>query len=203
MKVELFDYVLPQNLIAQYPVTPRDQSRLLVYEGRETDSDLQASKQISHRKFVDITEFLNSGDLLVFNNTRVIPARLFMHKSTGGKVELLLTHGEGNIWHSIFKASRRPQVGTRLFFDDENLSDEGVVKVLDSGSGREIIVELPIKPSQVFAWLEIVGHVPLPPYIERNDEAGDKQTYQTIYAENPGAVAAPTAGLHFTQKVMQ
>ncbi|MGM0597594.1 MAG: tRNA preQ1(34) S-adenosylmethionine ribosyltransferase-isomerase QueA [Myxococcota bacterium] len=203
MKVNLFDYELPQNLIAQYPVTPRDKSRLLVYDGSKAGFDHRTSEQIRHRKFVEITEFLNSGDLLVFNNTRVIPARLFMHKSTGGKVELLLTHGEGNIWHSIFKASHRPKAGTGLFFDDKNLADKGVVKVLDSGSGREIIVELPVESSRVFSWLEKVGHVPLPPYIERNDEVLDKQTYQTIYAEKPGAVAAPTAGLHFTQRVLK
>ncbi|MBU1240509.1 S-adenosylmethionine:tRNA ribosyltransferase-isomerase, partial [Myxococcota bacterium] len=191
MNVDLFDYELPAALIAQTPKVPRDASRLLVIDPDDS---------LHHLSFQDVVDQIPPGALLVFNDTRVIPARLYTVKETGGKVELLLTRGMGNIWQAIFKASRRPKTGDLLFLDPPVEAVEPLV-VLESGTERELTLRLPT-PGEPWDFLERYGHIPLPPYIERPDTADDRNRYQTVYAKNPGAIAAPTAGLHFTPRIL-
>lgn len=193
MKVDLFDFVLPEELIASYPVSPRDSSRLMVV-------DREGS--FTHTHFSSLPDFLPDGSILVFNDTKVIPARLFTVKQTGGRVELLLTSGSGNIWNSIYKASNRPKPGDLLtvIHDDGKTSDP--IRVLPGDTGREIRLEFP-SDGEIWDFLDVFGHIPLPPYIDRPDEASDRVTYQTVYAKNAGAVASPTAGLHFTPELLE
>ncbi len=190
MNVNLFDYSLPQELIAQAPKVPRDTSRLMV---------LERDGLIRHETFARIVEYIPEGALLVFNDTKVIPARLFTSKTTGGKVELLLTRGSGSRWQAIFKASRRPKEGDLLFIEG---ADTEPILVTSRGEGREISLKLPVN-GEPWEFLERFGHIPLPPYIERPDTAEDRERYQTVYAKSPGAVAAPTAGLHFTPDILE
>jgi S-adenosylmethionine:tRNA ribosyltransferase-isomerase len=190
VKRQDFYFDLPENLIAQHPAKNRRDSRLLVL-----NSDAEGS--LLDQKFPDLLSFIEPNDLLIFNNTKVIPARLFGIKQTGGKVELLI---ERVIDHSTIlthiKSSRAPKPGTILnienAFDIEVIGRKDalfVVKVLSDNSALDLI--------------EAHGHMPLPPYIERaNDEEEDKDRYQTVYSEKPGAVAAPTAGLHFDEAIL-
>jgi S-adenosylmethionine:tRNA ribosyltransferase-isomerase len=193
LKVDLFDYNLPENLIAQYPVSPRDSSKLMV---------LKRDGQTQPAVFSDIVELIQPGSLLVFNNTKVIPARIYTEKATGGKVELLLTKGNGPKWKSIFKASRRPKTGEFLTILLPDGKKGPQIEVTHSGKEREISLKLPVESSP-WEFLEEFGHVPLPPYIARADSSDDKINYQTLFAKKPGAVAAPTAGLHFTDEIME
>lgn len=183
MKKATFRYELPNELIAQYPAQSRSAGRLLTLNG--------SSGEIQDLRFVDLTKILHPGDLLVFNNTRVIPARLFATKDTGGRVEILVERilGERNIVAQL-GMSKRPLSGMRLRIDED-------VSV-DVVSCRGDFYELRFECAETVAHLlERVGHVPLPPYIDRVDNEHDRERYQTVYAEHPGAVAAPTAGLHF------
>jgi S-adenosylmethionine:tRNA ribosyltransferase-isomerase len=183
MKKATFRYELPNELIAQHPTQSRSASRLLTLDS--------SSGEIQDLRFVDLTKMLHPGDLLVFNNTRVIPARLFATKDTGGRVEILVERilGERNVVAQL-AMSKRPRSGMRLRIDDD-------VSV-DVVSRRGDFYELRFKCAETVAHLlERVGHVPLPPYIDRVDKEHDRERYQTVYAEHPGAVAAPTAGLHF------
>ncbi|WP_019583634.1 tRNA preQ1(34) S-adenosylmethionine ribosyltransferase-isomerase QueA [Thioalkalivibrio sp. ALE16] len=186
MRVADFDYELPPELIAQYPLPDRVGSRLLVLEDeRPRDAG-----------FAEIENLLRPGDLLVLNDTRVIPARVFGQKESGGQVEVLVERIEstGQVL-AMVRASRAPKVGTRL-----RLADAFTVEV----TGREgpffrlVLVEA----GDVLALLRTHGHVPLPPYIERADEAHDADRYQTVFARREGAVAAPTAGLHFDDALL-
>ncbi len=175
-----FDYELPESLIAQTPVEPRDSSRLLVLH--------RTTGQIEHRQFGDISEYLRPGDVLVMNETRVIPARLFAHKPSGGRVELLLLR-------RVDELTWRVLVGGKGLLPGRTLVMEGGLRaeiVTDLG-GAERLVRFsdPLEP-----FLPRLGHVPLPPYIHK--ELVDPERYQTVYAEVPGSAAAPTAGLHFT-----
>ena len=192
MKVSDFDYELPKELIAKFPVEPRDSSRLMVLH-RNTG-------EIEHRIFRDIVEYLKPGDVLVINDTKVIPARLFGKLETGGKVELLLVRQPGlGIWEVMAKPARKLKEGKRIYFDEEL---EAVVKGY-SGEGRRI-VEFILKSNKDFMEkLEEIGHIPLPPYIEREEKPEDREKYQTVFARKEGAVAAPTAGLHFTEELLQ
>lgn len=192
MKVSDFDYELPKELIAKFPVEPRDSSRLMVLH-RNTG-------EIEHRIFRDIVEYLKPGDVLVINDTKVIPARLFGKLETGGKVELLLVRQPGlGIWEVMAKPARKLKKGKRIYFDEEL---EAVVKGY-SGEGRRI-VEFILKSNKDFMEkLEEIGHIPIPPYIEREEKPEDREKYQTIFARKEGAVAAPTAGLHFTEELLQ
>ena len=192
MKVSDFDYELPKELIAKFPVEPRDSSRLMVLH-RNTG-------EIEHRVFRDIVEYLKPGDVLVINDTKVIPARLFGKLETGGKVELLLVRQPGlGIWEVMAKPARKLKEGKRIYFDEEL---EAVVKGY-SGEGRRI-VEFILKSNKDFMEkLEEIGHIPLPPYIEREEKPEDREKYQTVFARKEGAVAAPTAGLHFTEELLQ
>jgi S-adenosylmethionine:tRNA ribosyltransferase-isomerase len=183
-----FHYELPPELIANYPTRERTASRLLCLDGMSGD--------ISHKHFYDVLELLNPGDLLVMNNTRVIPARLFGNKESGGKIELLVERilDEHRVLAHI-RSSKSPKKDSVLFF--ENIP----AKIL----GRQdnlFIVEFSDSRS-VLEILSAIGHIPLPPYIQRPDEQFDQERYQTVYAQHPGAVAAPTAGLHFDQTLLE
>lgn len=193
MNIADFDYTLPPDLIAQTPVEPRDSSRLLVIH-RETGA-------LEHRTFRDITEYLHPGDLLVANQSRVLPARLYGVKAdTGGQVELLLLTVRGDLgadtWEALVRPGRRIHEGQRLLFGDGALVAE--VGVRTPSGGR--IVRLTTQEGSVAGTLERLGRMPLPPYIHTALE--DQERYQTVYARQPGSAAAPTAGLHFTPDLL-
>ncbi|HEX4975394.1 MAG TPA: tRNA preQ1(34) S-adenosylmethionine ribosyltransferase-isomerase QueA [Pseudomonadales bacterium] len=189
MKVSQFHFDLPDDLIARYPLAERSQSQLLCL-GRHN------GELLDHR-FYELLNFLDVGDLLVFNNTKVIPARLFGHKSSGGKVEVLIerlldTHRA--VVH--LRASKPPQPGSSLLLEGD--IPVTVLRRLDS------LFELEFNhPTSLLSLLETRGHVPLPPYMARDDETFDRDRYQTVYASQPGAVAAPTAGLHFDEPLLK
>ena len=189
MKLSDFNFELPNHLIARYPTEQRTASRLLHLNGQDG--------QIMHRQFPDILDLLNPGDLLVFNNTRVIPARLLGQKESGGKVEVLIERIlDDHKALAHVKASKSPKEGTRLQLEEH---------VWGTVLGRhESLFEIKFDgPETILALLEAYGHMPLPPYIDRADEETDKERYQTVYNEKPGAVAAPTAGLHFDDALLQ
>ena len=187
MKTSDFDYYLPEELIAQTPVYPRDSSRLLVYD-RETD-------KVCHKHFYDITEFLRPGDLLVRNNTRVLPARMFAFTPNGGKVEvLLLKRFDLTEWEVLVKPGKKAKPGAKLIFNEE-LSLEVLSTIEESGS-RRVRFEF----NGVFEdIISRIGEMPLPPYI--TEKLKDQERYQTVYAKVDGSAAAPTAGLHFTDEL--
>ncbi|MCS6960680.1 MAG: tRNA preQ1(34) S-adenosylmethionine ribosyltransferase-isomerase QueA [Pseudanabaenaceae cyanobacterium SKYGB_i_bin29] len=184
-----YDYVLPESAIAQMPAVPRDHSRLMV---------ITPDRQISHHYFFDLPQFLQPGDLLVFNDTKVIPARLYGYKQTGTKVEvLLLEEIETDRWLALVKPGRRVPVGTIIFFNEEFWGE--VITREEKTRGR--IIQFHHPPHQtVIELLSQFGTVPLPPYITESKTSPDQ--YQTVYAKTPGAVAAPTAGLHFTDRLL-
>ncbi len=193
MKTREFDYELPPEQIAQTPVEPRDASRLMVVH--------RASGQIEHRIFRDIADYLQAGDLLVLNQTRVLPARLFGRKArTGGKVELLLLkRHDALIWETLARGKKlRPGTHVELHSakdrDDESQITAEIIAKTESG-GRLVRFEEPIEP-----WLEELGVVPLPPYIHK--PLADPERYQTIYGRIEASVAASTAGLHFTPELL-
>lgn len=188
MKVSDFRFDLPERLIAQYPLRQRSASRLLHLE--------RASGRRHDRQFAELPELLDPRDVLVFNNTRVIPARLWARKESGGRVEIMiervLSEREALVQ---LRANRKPATGAHLFIDGQA---ELEVRGREGEFWRLGVVAGP----GWSALLEAVGHTPLPPYIEREDEAGDSERYQTVYARVPGAVAAPTAGLHFDESIL-
>lgn len=183
-----FYYDLPEELIAQTPASPRDASRLLVYD--------RTSKKTEHRIFKDVTDYLKKGDVLVVNNTRVLPARLYARTENGGAVEvLLLKRLDIDKWEVLVKPGKKCKIGTRLDISDglsltvEGITESGerIVRFIYDGVFEEI--------------LERVGNMPLPPYIKKKLE--DKNRYQTVYAKTDGSAAAPTAGLHFTPALLE
>ena len=185
MKTIDFDYDLPQKYISQTPIEPRDHSRLLILN--------RSDNQISHRLFYELDQILNPGDLLVLNQTRVIPARLFAYKKTGGKAELLLLRRvKNNIWQALVGGKGLNQ-GKILQVADGPKCE--IIAVLD-GSQRLIQFDSPIEP-----FFPIIGHIPLPPYIHEKLE--DPERYQTVFGKEPGSAAAPTAGLHFTKELIR
>ena len=189
VKVSEFNYNLPEELIAQTPIEKRDESRLMVLD-RENHT-------IEHKRFKDIIEFLKPGDVLVRNNTKVIPARLYGKKETGANVEfLLLNNIEGDIWESIVRPGNKLHVGTRVIFGDSLLEAE----ILDimSGGTRKVKFYYDGIFNEI---LDKIGLMPLPPYI--HEELKQKDRYQTVYAKYDGSAAAPTAGLHFTEDLLK
>lgn len=190
MKLSDFYYELPQELIAQYPLKDRMQSRLLVYDRK--------TKNIEHRYFKDIIEYLNPGDCLVINDTKVIPARLLgKREDTGGKMEfLLIDRVEDDIWEVMVNPGRRAVIGRTFIFGEGLLKGEILAKTKD---GTRIVR---FEYDGIFEEiLDKVGIMPLPPYI--HEELKDNNRYQTVYAKYNGSVAAPTAGLHFTQELLK
>lgn len=189
MKTSDFYYDLPKELIAQTPVEPRDSSRLLVL-GRE-------SGEIEHRHFYDIIDYLNEGDLIVANDSRVLPARIYGVKDTGARVEfLLLKQISGNRWETLCKPGRKAKAGAKFTFGDGLLSAT-VVEVKDDGNR---VVDFDCDEN-FFSTLDKIGQMPLPPYI--TEELKDQERYQTVYSHELGSAAAPTAGLHFTEELME
>lgn len=191
MKVSAFHYELPEELIALHPAAQRTGSRLLEL-GRQSGT-------IRHRRFTEFPDLLKPGDLLVFNNTRVIPARLYGHKPSGGKVEVLLERVlAGNAVVAQVRAGKTLRPDTPLLFMDGSNTVEAEVR----GRQDEFFI-LAFPPAlDLMAFLERIGHMPLPPYIKRPDESTDQERYQTVFAERSGAVAAPTAGLHFDEAII-
>lgn len=194
MRLEDFDYHLPKDLIAQQPLTPRNSSRLMVLHRK--------GGEIEHRRFSELEQFLHQGDVVVLNNTRVIPARLKGRKiETGGKVEIfLLEEKKIGRWECLLRPARRIKEGSQIFFPGTELKAEIINRV----EGSKAVVEFsPLE--KVKQLLAKVGQIPLPPYIKRvtGPTFRDKKRYQTVYAKEEGAVAAPTAGLHFTSSLLQ
>jgi len=189
MRRELFHYELPDELIARQPAPERRGSRLLVLDGD--------SGELSHRRFPDLRELVRPGDLMVFNDTRVIPARLFGQKASGGKVEMLVERltGDREVLAHL-RASKSPKPGTRIDF-------EGGIQAEVTGREGDLFCLFFLGEQSVLEILETHGHMPLPPYIDRADGLADRERYQTVYAEKPGAVAAPTAGLHFDEALLE
>ncbi len=189
MRLSDFDYHLPESLIAQFPQKVRSDSRLLaLLEGERRPQDLG---------FRDLPNLLRSGDLLVFNNTRVMPARLYGHKESGGKVEVLierLLSADTALAH--VRASKSPKAGARLLIGDR----EAALRV---EGRRDELYLLRREEGDLLDLMACEGHMPLPPYIQRDDSEFDQERYQTVYAERPGAVAAPTAGLHFERAMLE
>jgi S-adenosylmethionine:tRNA ribosyltransferase-isomerase len=185
MKTSDFDYSLPEASIAQTPIEPRDASRLLVFH-RENGA-------IEHRIFRDIGEYVRPGDLLVLNQTRVIPARIYARKETGGRVELLLLRRRDELTWEALVGGKGLHVGKKIRV--ENGPEAEITELLD-GSERLVRFAEPIEPS-----FSKVGNVPLPPYI--HEKLNDPERYQTVYAREPGSAAAPTAGLHFTPRLLE
>ena len=189
MRVADFSFNLPEELIARYPQTDRSASRLMQLDGD--------SGQITDTKFTSLIEQVSTGDLLVFNNTRVIPARMFGQKESGGKLEVLVERlvDEYTVLAHI-RASKSPKVGNVLTL-------EGKAKAT-MVARHGALFELRFNgETPVLDILEEIGHMPLPPYIDRPDEESDRERYQTVYNEKPGAVAAPTAGLHFDEQMLE
>ena len=190
MRLTDFSFELPESLIAHYPQAQRSACRLLSLDGPTGD--------LTHGTFTDLLDKLNPGDLLVFNNTRVIPARLFGRKASGGKIEVLVERMLDD--HRVLahiRASKAPKPGAELLLGD----DESVNATMTAR--HDALFEVQFNDERpVLDILNSIGHMPLPPYIERPDEASDRELYQTVYSEKPGAVAAPTAGLHFDEPLL-
>ena len=194
MQLSDFNYELPPDLIAQHPLANRTDSRLL-----EVRADGVKHVQLLDRQFKDILNLLQPGDLLIFNDTKVIPARLHGKKETGGIVELLIERisGEKKAWVQI-RASKVPKTGSIVYI--HNHAGETFQVEMIGYDGRFYEVRF---PDNVFSLLERFGELPLPPYIEHQPDSEDARRYQTVVAKNPGAVAAPTAGLHFDEAILQ
>ena len=189
MQVSDFNYELPEELIAQTPIKKRDESRLMVLD--------RSKRTIEHKIFKDIIDYLKPGDVLVRNNTKVIPARIYGKKETGANVEfLLLNNIEGDIWESIVRPGNKLHVGTKVIFGDGILKAE-VLDIMPGGT-RKVKFEFDGIFNEI---LDKIGLMPLPPYI--HEKLKDKDRYQTVYAKEIGSAAAPTAGLHFTKELME
>lgn len=189
MKITELDYPLPEDLIAQKPLSQRDKARLLVLH--------KNTGKIEHRLFFEIVEYFQEGDMLIINNTKVIPARLIGKKASGGKIEILLikqkeASSQGVVW----------EVMTKGRYEGEIFIDEIKAELRNNCDGRQIIFKN-MTPQDVKALINEKGFMPLPPYIKRKPDESDRQHYQTVYAKMNGSIAAPTAGLHFTEELLE
>jgi S-adenosylmethionine:tRNA ribosyltransferase-isomerase len=193
MKLSDFKYNLPKTAIAKYPVSPRDKAKLMVIN-KET-------QEVENKVFSDIVSYMGKGDVLVVNETRVFQARLYGKKEkTNAKIEVFLLrelNAEDCIWDVIVDPARKVRIGNKIYFNDKLWCE-----VIDNTTSRGRTVRFN-QPGNVYKAVEKIGLTPLPPYIKREPEASDKENYQTVYAKVDGAVAAPTAGLHFTPKLLQ
>ena len=189
MKLSEFNYELPEELIAQIPIKKRDESRLMILNRKE--------QTIEHKKFKDIIQYLKPGDVLVRNNTKVIPARLYGKKETGANVEFLLLNNIGNdIWEAIVRPGNKLHVGTKVIFGD-GILEANILEIMPGGTRK-----VEFKYQGIFnEILDKIGLMPLPPYI--HETLKEKDRYQTVYAKYEGSAAAPTAGLHFTPELLQ
>ncbi len=197
MKLSEFKFELPQEKIALYPTENRDESRLMVIH--------KDSGKIEHKVFKDIVEYFDEGDVMVVNDTKVFPARLYGNKEkTGAKIEVFLLrelNKENHLWDVLVDPARKIRVGNKLYFGDGEL----VAEVIDNTTsrGRTIRFLFDGTDEEFYKMVDTLGETPLPKYIKRDVEDSDRERFQTIYAKNVGAVAAPTAGLHFTQQVLK
>jgi len=188
MQVKQFSFQLPDRLIARYPLEERTASRLLCLNG--------ANGKTSDARFTDLNKLIKPGDLLVFNNTRVIPARLNGQKESGGKVEILIERLiSANEALAHIKASNAPKPGTKVILDDQSI-------LTVTGRQQALFILKSEDGCNLLQLLDAIGHMPLPPYIDRPDEELDRERYQTVYSQHKGAVAAPTAGLHFSEQLI-
>lgn len=200
-KLSSFNFNLPKELIAQYPAPERDQSRLMVVN-RNTG-------KIEHKVFKDILTYFNDGDVMIFNNTKVFPARLFGQKEkTGAKIEVFLLrelNHDARLWDVLVDPARKIRVGNKLYFEDEHGNDALVAEVVENTTSRGRTIRFLFDGTEDDFQRELskLGNTPLPKYIEREPETIDRERYQTIYAKELGAVAAPTAGLHFSRELMK
>ncbi len=201
LRVDDFDYELPEDLIAQAPPEERGQSRMLVMD--------RATGALRDAKFSDFPSLLAAGDLLVLNDSRVIPARLYARRTLRrerekptGRIEVMLTEPEGeNLWRALVRPGRKVAIGERLVFPAPSGEIVLEAEVLERGLfGDRLLQFEPV--DDFFAVLDRIGHMPLPPYIHRDDVGADRERYQTVYSSERGSVAAPTAGLHFTPQVL-
>ncbi|MBX3008717.1 MAG: tRNA preQ1(34) S-adenosylmethionine ribosyltransferase-isomerase QueA [Melioribacteraceae bacterium] len=194
MKLSDFKYNLPKTAIAKYPVTPRDKAKMMVLN--------RANGSIEQQTFSDLTNYLNKGDVIVVNKTKVMQARLFGKKErTNAKIEVFVLrelNKEENIWDVIVDPARKVRIGNRIYFNDKLWCE-----VIDNTTSRGRTVRFNEDAGDIFKAIEKIGNTPLPPYIKREAETSDKDNYQTIFAENDGSVAAPTAGLHFTPNLVK
>ena len=189
MKVSEFNYNLPEELIAQTPINKRDESRLMILDKK--------NKSIEHKIFKNLIDYLKPGDVLVRNNTKVIPARIYGKKNTGANVEfLLLNNIEEDVWESIVRPGNKLHVGSKVFFGDGLLKAE-ILEIMPGGT-RKVKFEYEGIFNEI---LDKIGLMPLPPYI--HEELKEKDRYQTVYAKYKGSAAAPTAGLHFTDELLK
>ena len=187
MRVSDFQFELPDRLIARHPLAERRASRLLCLDG--------PSGELVHRHFVDLLDYLRPGDLMVFNNTRVIPARLFARKETGGQLEILVERVlDSRRVLAHIRSSKSPKAGSRILLEDGS----GATMLARHDALFELAFDEDVLPL-----LDRLGHMPLPPYISRPDDISDRERYQTVYAQKAGAVAAPTAGLHFDTELLE
>ncbi len=193
MKLSDFKYNLPKNAIAKYPSTVRDKAKLMVLH--------HDTQEIENKKFSDVVNYMEKGDVLVVNETRVFQARLFGKKEkTNAKIEVFLLrelNEEESIWDVIVDPARKVRIGNKIYFNDKLWCE-----VIDNTTSRGRTVRFN-QPGNVFKAVEQIGLTPLPPYIKREPEPSDKENYQTVYAKVDGSVAAPTAGLHFTEKLLE
>ncbi|WP_022834438.1 tRNA preQ1(34) S-adenosylmethionine ribosyltransferase-isomerase QueA [Salisaeta longa] len=195
MKRSEFKYDFPKELTAEYPAEPRDSCRLMVVD--------RAEQTVDHRTFTDLPEYFNAGDVMIVNNTKVYPARLFGNKQkTDAKIEVFLLrelNPESRLWDVMVDPARKIRIGNKLYFDDELTAE-----VIDNTTsrGRTIRFRFEGTNEDLYAKIRELGETPLPPYIKRDVEPDDRDRYQTIFAEHRGAVAAPTAGLHFTDRLL-
>ncbi len=200
-KLSTFNFELPESLIAQYPSKERDESRLMVLH-RDTG-------KIEHKQFKDVLEYFNEDDSFIFNNTKVFPARLYGNKEkTGAKIEVFLLrelNEKAKLWDVLVDPARKIRVGNKLYFEDDQGNDVIVAEVVDNTTsrGRTIRFFFDGDDAEYKQALYKLGNTPLPKYIERPLEALDIERYQTVYAKELGAVAAPTAGLHFSKELMK
>jgi len=185
MLIDEFDYHLPQEAIAQKPAMPRDRCKLLVLKSG-----------IHHHLFYEIMNYLEPGDVVVLNDTRVIHARIHARKETGGKVELLLLGGKGNLFKCLIKGKVRE--GTKILFDKRGKEYGEVEGVVVEKDGGKCVIEVPLSMGE----LEAMGEMPLPPYIKEKVDKETAEMYQSVFAREKGSVAAPTAGLHFTEEIL-
>jgi S-adenosylmethionine:tRNA ribosyltransferase-isomerase len=200
-KLSNFNFDLPEKLIAQYPSKERDQSRLMVLH--------KDTGKIEHKVFKDVLDYFDDGDAMIFNNTKVFPARLYGNKEkTGAKIEVFLLRELNNsarLWDVLVDPARKIRVGNKLYFEDEKGVDILVAEVVDNTTsrGRTIRFFFDGSDDDFRAALKLLGNTPLPKYINRKPESIDEERYQTVYAKELGAVAAPTAGLHFSKELMK